>query len=428
MFQSFVRGCGVKVMKKDSYCNVKSPTRIDLSGGLLDIWPLYTIIEDCCTVNCSIPVFTSAEFKNRTSIFRFMTGESEAPGIKVKISSLSGVLEKSFLHLRDLLQDPAKEFLLLKKHIEYWSRKEKAFIQKNKSLKSFTAKDETQGYEEFCMDEKAGSYREDTKIKVKSFAEDQGEMYLYSESPIGAGLGASSSLCVSLAKAFALTMGYTLNQKALEFDKAPNTSIFRKKNLKHLSQNELLLICRDLETALLRAPAGFQDYIPAMDADLKSLYIIEYSPARPQWKKKQIPLEFFKDHLLLVDTKVSHHSGQNNWDILKKAIDQDPETLKALYQLRDNSLQTKKNCEEGNWLDLFSCLKKEQELRARFFPGWLNPGVSAVISLITEQGKPAVKLCGAGGGGFLIVLTKSKKQKQDLQSMCVKNNIPTIKL
>ncbi len=437
-------------MKDYFSCTVKSPTRIDLSGGLLDIWPLYTIIEDCCTVNCSIPVFTSVRFNNRPALVRFMagacagsTGEScyskselhqkdpdlsNRHSIKVKVSSLSGCFEKSFFNLRDLLQDPAKELLLLKKHIEYWSKKEKTSFQEKEDLRlrNFKAESKTQEYDDFCVAEKAELDRDKAPAGVKNFVE--GEIYLHSESPVGAGIGASSSLCVSLAKAFAFTMGYTLNRTGLECDKDLKGLPLGRKPSKHLSQNELLLICRDLETALLRAPAGVQDYVPALDADPYSLYIIEYSPFGPQWKKKKLPLEFFKDHLLLVDTGKSHHSGQNNWGILKKAVDRDPKTLKALYKLRDNSLETRKVCEEENWPDLFSCLKKEQELRARFFPGWLNPAVSSVMALITEQGEPAVKLCGAGGGGCLVLLTKNKKQKKDLQNVCAKNNIPIIKI
>ncbi|MDE0518832.1 MAG: hypothetical protein OXH36_04675 [Bdellovibrionales bacterium] len=44
--------------------SVKSPTRVDLAGGLLDIWPVYALVPDCVVLNFSIPVFTSVQTEN----------------------------------------------------------------------------------------------------------------------------------------------------------------------------------------------------------------------------------------------------------------------------------------------------------------------------------------------------------------------------
>src|SRR6202162_2727895 len=37
----------------------KAPTRIDLAGGTLDIWPLYLFHEGSLTVNCAITRYAS---------------------------------------------------------------------------------------------------------------------------------------------------------------------------------------------------------------------------------------------------------------------------------------------------------------------------------------------------------------------------------
>ena len=225
---------------------------------------------------------------------------------------------------------------------------------------------------------------------------------LKSESPVGAGLGGSSSLCISLAKVFC--------------------SLFQQE----LTKNELLFLCRDLEASLLHAPAGIQDYIPAMELDPDFLYIIELTPLGPKWKRRKAPLDFFKNHLLLVDTGKSHHSGNNNWKILKKIIEKDQETLNGVYQLRDNALKMMEICEKEDWPGLSVCLNQEQELREKYFSNWLNPSVSSLIGLIKKEGVEAVKLCGAGGGGCLIVLAKNKAEKRKLEQMCRENKIPII--
>lgn len=349
-------------MSKERECSIRSPTRIDLSGGLLDIWPVHALVPDCFVVNCSIPVFTSVELKCHSH----GSGNSAPSKMDIKIQSPSGVYEKSFPGLQDVMRESACELDLLNTYLQYW----KQFLQKNNSFKGVNINDLS-------------------------------SVTLKSESPVGAGLGGSSSLCVSLAKAFC--------------------SLFKQ----GFTQNELLRLCRDLETTLLHAPAGIQDYIPAMELP-DFLFIIECSPLGPKWKKKKIPFEFFKHHLLLVDTGKSHHSGNNNWEILKKIIERDQDTLNGIYQLRDNALKTVELCEKENWPDLSFSLNQEQELRGSYFSNWLNPSVSSLINLMSERGAEAMKFCGAGGGGCLIVLAKNRSRKQKLEQICHKNNVPVL--
>ncbi len=351
-------------IRKNKY-SVTSPTRVDLAGGLLDIWPVHALIQDCFVVNFSIPVFTSVELGFYSHVDSREGGNPDHSTINISLASPSGMYEKSFHGVKQLMREPAQELDLLKKHLEYWER----------------------------LFKKSNSFNEVNNISFLS---------LKSESPIGGGLGGSSSLCVSLAKVFC--------------------SLFKKE----LTQNELLILCRDLEASLLHAPAGIQDYIPAMESETDCLYIIELSHLGPRWKKRKAPLDFFKNHLLLVDTGKSHHSGNNNWEILKKVIEKDQEILNGVSELRDNALKVVEVCEKENWSELSSCLSREQELRGKYFSNWLNPSVSSVINLMKEEGAEAVKLCGAGGGGSLVVFAKDEKEKRKLEQVCRKNNIPII--
>ncbi len=41
--------------------NVKVPTRVDLGGGTLDIWPIYLLHDNCCTVNMAIDLLVEVE-------------------------------------------------------------------------------------------------------------------------------------------------------------------------------------------------------------------------------------------------------------------------------------------------------------------------------------------------------------------------------
>ena len=350
-------------MEKNKVC---TPTRIDIVGGLLDIWPIYTFIEDCFIVNFSIPVFTSVEWSQEKSVYEGK-GEQNLP-IQIKVSSPTHNYQSSFSNIKNILKDPKQELSLLQAHLKYWMN---FFKEDNKNNSFF--------------------------IEKKSFS-----LHLSSESPIGAGLGGSSSLCVSLSKMFC--------------------SLFDQS----LTASELLLLCRDIEASLLHAPAGIQDYVPAIESEENKLYIIQNTPFAPEWEKQKVPLDFFKDHFLLIDTERSHHSGNSNWEILKKAVEQDQDILKALHLLRDNALNVVHLCKEQRWDDLPIYLEKENNLRQKYFSNWSPSSVSSLMDLMKKEGAGTVKLCGAGGGGSLLVFAKSKAHKGSLKKVCQKNKIPII--
>ena len=44
-----------------------APTRIDLAGGTIDIWPLYLFHEDACTLNAAISLRAHAQIEPRPS-------------------------------------------------------------------------------------------------------------------------------------------------------------------------------------------------------------------------------------------------------------------------------------------------------------------------------------------------------------------------
>src|SRR5574341_2177843 len=44
----------------------KAPTRIDLAGGTLDIWPLYLFVEEAITINVAINLYATAKLEPLT--------------------------------------------------------------------------------------------------------------------------------------------------------------------------------------------------------------------------------------------------------------------------------------------------------------------------------------------------------------------------
>ena len=115
---------------------IQSPTRVDLAGGTLDCWPLFLFAGEASTVNLSIDIMTSVDLKPR-----------DDRKVIVNITDLNW--EAEFENIEALISDESPENLLVREVLRY-----------HKPSRGF-------------------------------------ELKTASQSPVGGGLGGSSSLCIS---------------------------------------------------------------------------------------------------------------------------------------------------------------------------------------------------------------------------------------
>ena len=69
----------------------RAPTRIDLAGGTLDIWPLYLFHEGSLTVNCAITRYASCTIKSAPEPSRRINLVSRDTGRKESFSSIEAL-------------------------------------------------------------------------------------------------------------------------------------------------------------------------------------------------------------------------------------------------------------------------------------------------------------------------------------------------
>ena len=342
----------------------KSALRVDLTGGFLDIWPVYLQIPEVHILNFSIPYFTHSRFcfeksdkkntKLRETLLNQKTGTCHFKALldfktqaRERLSSTSGV--SHFLSKK--LSTVSPHFRILHIVLNH-------FLKEGQCFKTLT-------------------------VEMKC------------DLPSGLGLAGSSSLMTSLVSCCL---------QALD---------------KKIPKKELLFLCRDLEAKLLEAHAGWQDYVPALSDKAYQCYLIKLRPGEnPDWKEWPLDKGFIKSHLLLLDTGVRHHSGNLNQNVLISFMKGNKEIKKGLCLLRDNSIKMKEVVKNQKWDSFFALLNKEQSLREQYFPGWMNKKVGHVLNKLRKhEGVLGFKLCGAGGGGALLVYTKGKKQKENLAKL-----------
>ena len=333
----------------------RSPLRVDLSGGTLDIWPLYLFFEKPFVLNFSVDLYTHVEIEEKE--------EQDDFSIDLEISNFQ--YKRTFLQLKSFYERVAsckvieegnaekKALSLICPHLKFWNP------SKGFSLKTF------------------------------------------SESPIGGGMGGSSSLCISLMKAFS---SWLKKEEKMKF-----------KEKVHLAAN--------IEAQALNFPTGTQDYIPALSPgfhvilyDLKGFH----STLVHSWES------FFLEKMVLIDTGISHESVLNNWEIYKAFLQGDRDVFQTLAELSEISSQMAELSLNQKWDSLSPLLNKEYLIRKRL-RNYSSFEIEELRAGVMEQGGESFKVCGAGGGGVVLVLASSKKSKERILAYCKKKSLCVLK-
>ncbi len=318
---------------------VKSPTRVDLAGGTLDMWPLYTFLESALTINLAIDIWTRVEIKSRATL-------------GIKIDSLDLKKQWDF--------PTAEKFLnALDPHLHLYQKV----------------------FEKFSVELSALEYGFEVKTS--------------SESPIGGGLGGSSSLVISLLKA-----------------------VHQLLKIKLPAANELVHLAHNIEAQILKTPTGTQDYFPAVTGGMS---FIDYSARGIKQKVFSIAGTPFEDHFLLVYTGRSHHSGLNNFEVLKSCVEGDQKVLSALQKIKSIAQGMKLCIEDKAWGDLPKLFQMEYDARLELTPAFSSPEIEKLAKICVAAGALAVKICGAGGGGCVLVWVPPSERERVIQ-VCQNEN------
>ena len=288
-----------------------APTRIDLAGGTVDLWPLYLLIDQAATVNIAIDLYTEAAI--------------------------------------DLSPDDA------------WH------VRERESGRSVSAG---------SPDELAHIEGSEIAGRLLAFFAPERPLTLtiHSQAPPQAGLGASSSLGISIAGALNGLTGF------------------------RYGSHELIDIVKDVEVELLRTMTGAQDHYPPIFGGAACLWWQKLGHRR-----EAIPVdaEAFRERFLLAYSHQPHRSGATNWEVVKRFIEGDPTTVAAVERSVASDLNRVATLIGVDW-----------QARCEMAPAVSSPELEELIAAAHEGGATAAKVCGAGGGGCMILAVPGGEQKK----------------
>ncbi len=292
-----------------------APTRIDLAGGTLDIWPLYLFHQGALTLNVAITLYARCVI--------------ETGGRGIRLRSRDTARSERFVSLAALQAQRRYRLPLLAELVKYFQPR--------------------------------GSFTLTTA----------------SQAPAGAGIGGSSALAVALCAALDRLTGSGGNRV------------------------EWIHISRDVECKVLGVPTGTQDHYPAAFGGAAAIHLETGGERRERLRTDVAALE---RRLVLCYTGKPRRSGINNWEVTRAHIEGDRRVWRNLEHIAQVAREMKSALERSDWNEVGRLMRVEWEFRRRNLPTIATPVMDRILAAARRQGARAGKVCGAGGGGCLVLL------------------------
>jgi D-glycero-alpha-D-manno-heptose-7-phosphate kinase len=296
----------------------KAPTRVDLAGGTLDIWPLYLFHPGAVTVNAAITRYASC-----------VIDQHPQDDNKIKLVSRDTQREESFASFEALLKGKKYQLPLL--------------------------------------------------AEIAKFFRPEGGFTLTtdSEAPAGAGIGGSSAMAVAICAALDR---YTGAGK---------------------SKADWIHISRDAEAIVIKVPTGTQDHYPPAFGGAAA---IELPPGGERRTELRVDLVELERRIVLCYTGKPRKSAINNWDVFQKHIDGNTKVYKNLARISEVAQELRGALERSDWTDAGRLMREEWSFRKRNLPTISTKTIDRIIEGSRRKGALAGKVCGAGGGGCVVML------------------------
>ena len=303
-----------------------APTRVDLAGGTIDIWPLYLFHPGAMTVNFALSLRASVRIETRNDGHIILESRDRAAGLETTVE-----------RLHELEHDDRLEMVSRMVH----------FFRP------------AQGF----------------------------HLVANSEAPAGAGISGSSALAIALIGALNRLVGNRYDER------------------------KFITIAANIETTVIKVPAGFQDYYPAFYG---STSCVHFRPDGIERERLTIDPKEIESRFVICYTGEPRNSGINNWDIFKRHIDRDPELFAIFEKIREAATRMRDALLRSDWNAVAKVMREAYPNRKRLAPGITTPHMDMLVEKALANGAEAAKVCGAGGGGCIAFLC-NEEHKQEVE-------------
>lgn len=199
---------------------------------------------------------------------------------------------------------------------------------------------------------------------------------VHSQASLGSGLGGSSAYAVAVARGILTALG------------------------EEMPDERLVLLARDLEARILTVPTGLQDHWASVHGGVLAIH---HEPGGERVERLKVEADWVGERLTIFDSGISHHSGMVNWQVIRRRLDEDSKTTDALEGIAEAARHCRTELVDGNEQGVGAAIASEWAARKCLAPEVCPPELETIIDAALGAGASAVKACGAGGGGSVLV-------------------------
>jgi len=253
--------------------------------------------------------------------------------------------------------------------------------------------------------ENVGDLKDEPRLELLSklvhfFKPEMGfNMTTEAQAPAGAGLAGSSTLNIACIGALNKLVG------------------------NRYSPDKFIQIAANVETTVIKVPAGYQDYY---SAQYGGAACIHFRPDGIEREALDIDVDTLENRIVVIYTGEPRNSGTNNWEITKRHIDGDQELFEIFDGIRDGSLNLRRALIEQNWNKTGEILKTGHPLRKRLSPNITTPWMDEIIEKAESNGAIAAKVCGAGGGGCIAFFCEDNRKNEVEDVLDAEENVEVL--
>ncbi len=220
------------------------------------------------------------------------------------------------------------------------------------------------------------------------------DMVTYCDAPPGSGLGSSSTLVVSMIKAF------------VEWLRLP------------LGEYDVAHLAFEIERRDLGWSGGRQDQYAATFGgfNFMEFYADDRIIVNPLRIKNWIISEL-ETSLVLYFTGLSRNSSTIIDEQIKNVSDHDEASIDAMKTLKEDASGTKEAILKGDFAQFAHYIGKSWEAKKRIARGITNNHIDKAFEIAKDAGARAGKMSGAGGGGYAIFVVDPTKRTDVIRAL-----------